>query len=87
MVLNLVRGSGTNLTSLAGFGQAFEETSFMAGVLIGIDLTMFVWLFVLAVGLAVLYRRRTQSIFLVAARSTLLIVGAVAGVMTAFGGS
>ena len=56
--------SATNLTSLAGIGQAFAEKSFVAGFLSAIDLTTFVGLFVLAIGLGVLYRRRTQPIFL-----------------------
>ena len=64
LIANYFRGSAVNLTSLAGLAQAFPEKSFMAGLLSSIDLTTFVWLFVLAIGLAVLYRRRTQSIFL-----------------------
>jgi hypothetical protein len=39
------------------------------------------------VGLAVLYRRRTQSIFVSLLAVFVVIAGLIAGVMTAFGGS
>jgi hypothetical protein len=87
MVLNLVRGSGTNLTSLAGIGQAFEENSFIAGFLNTVDLTTFVWLFVLSIGLAVLYRRRTQSIFITFVAVHVVISLAAGALKVAFGGS
>ena len=84
---NYFRGSAVTLTSLAGIGQAFPENSFAAGVLNSIDLTTFVWLFVLAIGLAVLYRRRTQSIFLAFVAVHAVISLAAGALKVAFGGS
>jgi hypothetical protein len=62
-VTNYARGSLVSITSLAGLGSAFEEHSFMAGFLGAIDLWWFWYFLVLAIGLGVLYRRRTAPIF------------------------
>ena len=79
--------SATNVTSLAGIGSAIAENSFVAGFLNAIDLTIFLWLFVLAIGLGVLYRRRTPSIFLASrALSTLSSALAVGALKAAFAG-
>ena len=64
LVINYFRGSMAPVTSLAGLGQAFAEKGFMAGFLGAIDLVWFIYFFVLAIGLAVLYRRRTAPIFM-----------------------
>jgi hypothetical protein len=63
MIANYVRGSMVSITSLQGLGQAFAEHGFMAGFLGAIDLWWFWYLLVLAIGLGVLYRRRTAPIF------------------------
>ena len=64
MVANYIRGSMVSVTSLQGLGQAFAEHGFMAGFLGTIDLVWFWYLIVLAIGLGVLYRRRTAPIFI-----------------------
>jgi len=87
LFLNTARGSAVNLTSFAGLAQAFDEKSFMAGFLGSIDLTTIWWLFVLAIGFAVLYRRRTQSIFLGFLAVHLVISLAAGALKVVFGGS
>jgi hypothetical protein len=62
--LNYLRGSMSSPSNLGVFAQAFaEDTSFVALFLGMIDLFIFWWLIVNAVGLAVLYKRRTAPIF------------------------
>lgn len=63
-ITNYVRGSMVSITSLAGLSALFDEASFMAGFLGAIDLWWFWYFLVLAIGLGVLYRRRTAPIFL-----------------------
>jgi hypothetical protein len=87
LFLNTARGSAVNLTSFAGLAQAFDEKSFMAGFLSSIDLTTIWWLFVLAIGLGVLYRRRTQSIFISLLGVHLVISLAAGALKVVFGGS
>lgn len=61
--LNYVRGSMSSATNLGVFVQSvLDETSVVARVLGAIDLFIIWWLIVLAIGLAVLYRRRTAPI-------------------------
>jgi hypothetical protein len=84
--VNYIRATGVNITSLAGVAQAFPEKSFMAAFLGTFDLVTFWWLFVLAIGLAVLYRRRTQSIFIAFIAVHLVISLAIGGIKTAMGG-
>ena len=62
-VTNYLRGSMVSVTSLAGFSAIFDEGTFMAGFLGAIDLWWFWYFLVLAIGLGVLYRRRTAPIF------------------------
>lgn len=85
-VLNYVRASDTNITSLAGIGNAFAEKGFVAGFFSAIDLTIVWGVFVLAVGLAVLYRRRTPPIFISLMAVYLLIAVVVGAVKAAFAG-
>jgi Yip1 domain len=61
--LNYVRGSMSSATNLGVFAQAFaDDTSFVARFLGMIDLFIIWNLIVVAIGLGVLYRRRTQPI-------------------------
>lgn len=61
--LNYARGTMTSATNLGVFAQAFlEEQSFLARVLSRLDLFVIWQLIVLSMGLAVLYRRRTQPV-------------------------
>jgi hypothetical protein len=84
--INYFRASGVNVTSLAGLAQALPEKSFLAAFIGTFDIVTFWWLFVLAVGLAVLYRRRTQSIFIAFVAVHLVISLAVGGIKVAMGG-
>lgn len=60
--LNYMRESMANPTSLAGFLPMLDDTGLPARLLGSIDLFWLWWIFSLAVGVAVLYRRRTQPI-------------------------
>jgi hypothetical protein len=86
-IINYVRATTVNITSLAGLGQAFAEKGFVAGFLGALDLAVLWWLFVLALGMAVLYRRRTGTIFVSFLAVYLLIAVTVGAFKAAFGGS
>jgi len=60
--LNYVRESATSATNLSVFLPMLDETGFLAKFLGTIDLFMIWWVVVLAIGLGVLYRRRTGPI-------------------------
>lgn len=60
--LNYFRGAVTSATNLSVLLPMLEETSFMGRLAGAIDLFIIWWLIVLSIGLAVLYRRRTQPI-------------------------
>lgn len=60
--LNYVRGSLTSTTNLGVFVPFLEETSFGARFLGALDLMVMWWIVNLAIGLGVLYRRRTGPI-------------------------
>jgi hypothetical protein len=86
--LNYVRESASSATTLGVFVQSFmDESSFVARVLGMIDLFI-VWnLVVSAIGLGVLYRRKSGPIFWSLMGVYVVIVLAIAGVMRAFGGA
>jgi len=87
-VINYFLATDTNVTSLKGIGNAFAEKGFLAGFFGALDLTFFLGLFVLAMGLAVLYRRRTAPIFFSLSAVYVvvaLVIGAVKAAMA--GGS
>jgi len=86
-VLNYFRENITSPTNLAVFLPGIEENSFLGGLLGTIDLVFVWWLFVLAIGLGVLYRRRTQSIFLSLMTVYALIAAAVGAYKAVSGGS
>jgi len=78
--LNFARASLSSATNLGVFVQGvLEETSFLARFLGAIDLFIVWWLVVLAIGLGVLYRRRTQPI----AAGLLVTYGIIAVVIAA----
>jgi hypothetical protein len=60
--LNYVRETMSSATNLAVFLPMLDEGSFVARLLGMIDLFLIWWVFVLAVGLGVLYRRKTGPI-------------------------
>lgn len=61
--LNYARGSMSSATNLGVFFPMLEEDSFAARMLGTVDLFVLWWLFVLAVGLGVLYRRKPRAVF------------------------
>jgi hypothetical protein len=86
LAVNYVRGSLVPMTSLAGLGQAFAEKGFMASFLGAIDLVWFLYFIVLAIGLGVLYRRRTAPIFMSLTALYLVIAIAIGAVKAAMAG-
>jgi hypothetical protein len=86
MPLNYAREAMSNPTSLAIFLPMLDEMGFLARLLGAIDLFRIWWLVNLAVGLAVLYKRKTGPIAasLLAAYGVIALV--IAGVMTALSG-
>jgi hypothetical protein len=61
-ILNYFRQRMDNVTNLGSLVPMLSEKSFVANFLGAIDVFIVWWLIVLAIGLAVLYRRRTQPI-------------------------
>lgn len=60
--LNYVRGSVTSATNLSVFMPMLDEDSFAANLLSTIDIFLVWYVVVLAIGLGVLYRRKTRPI-------------------------
>lgn len=60
--LNYMRQSMSSATNLSVFLPMLDESSFMAKLMGTIDLFMVWQVFILAIGLSVLYRRKTSSI-------------------------
>jgi hypothetical protein len=83
---NYVRQTLTSATTLSVFMPNLEEKSFLGGFLGTIDLMLVWWLFVLAIGLSVLYRRRTQPIFIGLLAVYLLIACGVGAYRAVSGG-
>jgi Yip1 domain len=84
--LNFMQGSMTSKTNLAVFFP-MTEGSFLGRLLGAIDLFLIWQVFVLAIGLAVLYRRRTQPIATILFVIYGVIAVIIAVVMSRFGGS
>jgi hypothetical protein len=59
---NYLRGAMSNPTTLGALLPMFDDTSFIGKLAGMIDFFIVWWVIVLAIGLAVLYRRRTQPI-------------------------
>jgi hypothetical protein len=85
--LNYVRGSITSTTNFAVFFPMLDENSFIARVLGVIDLFWIWYVIVLAIGLAVLYKRRTQPIAIGLLSFYALIAVCIALIRGMFGGS
>jgi hypothetical protein len=62
MPMNYMKGAMTGATSLSVLAPGLDEGSFLAKLLGMIDVFVIWYLVVLAIGLAVLYRRKTQSV-------------------------
>jgi hypothetical protein len=61
-VINYFRQRMDNVTNLGSLVPMLPEKSFIVGFLSAIDIFLVWWMIVLAIGLGVLYRRRTQPI-------------------------
>ena len=82
--LNYFRGSVSSATNLAVLLPMIEAKSFLGRLLAGTDLFMIWRLLVLAIGLAVLYRRRTQPIAITLLGIYAVIVLGFAAIMSSF---
>jgi hypothetical protein len=85
--INYFRESMTSATNLNALLPMLEEGTFAARLAGFVDLFVIWWLIVLSIGLAVLYRRRTQSVAIILFSIYAVIALGVAGVMSMFGGS
>ena len=73
-MVNYFRGSMSSTTNLSALLPMFDDKSFIGRLAGMVDLFIIWWLIVLAIGLAVLYRRRTQPI----ATGLFAVYGAIA---------
>jgi hypothetical protein len=85
--LDYARESMSSATNLAVFLPFLDENTFPARLLGGIDLFVIWWLVNLAIGLGVLYKRRTGPIAVGMLAVYLAIALIVAGVKTALSGA
>jgi hypothetical protein len=83
--LNYFRGSMSSATNLAVVLPMIDETSFIGRLLGMIDIFLVWWVVLLAIGLGVLYRRRTQPIAIGLFGVYAVIILVAAAVMSAFG--
>lgn len=85
--VNYFRGAVTSATSLAALLPMVDPTSFLGRALAMIDLFLLWYVLVLAIGLAVLYKRRTQPLAMALYGIYALIVVVFAAVMSRLGGA
>lgn len=85
--INYAKGAMTGSTSLAVLFPMLDESSFVARLLGMLDLFAIWWLFVLAIGLAVLYRRKTSSVATVLFGIYAVIALGVASFLSSRGGA
>ena len=85
--LNYFRGSMSSATNLAVFLPMVDEHSFLGRLFGMIDLFIIWWLVLLAIGLGVLYRRRTQPLAIGLFSLYAVIILCLAAIMSAFGRS
>jgi hypothetical protein len=85
--LNYLRESLSSATNLGVFVPFLEETSFAARLLGAIDLVVIWWMLNLAIGLGVLYKRRTGPVAVGLLVTYLVIALVIAVVRSAFSGS
>ena len=84
--LNYFRGAVGSATNLRVLLPMVEEKSFIGRLMGATDLFIIWWLVVLAIGLAVLYRRRTQPIVIGLLGVYAVIALCIAAVMSGLGG-
>lgn len=63
--INYMKGTMTGATNLGVLFPMLDESSFAARLLGMMDLFLLWWLFVLSVGIAVLYKRKTSSVAMI----------------------
>ncbi len=80
--INYFRGAVTSATSLSAILPIFEEDSFVGRLAGAVDLFIIWWIIVLAMGLAVLYRRKTQPIAITLFAVYAVIAIGIAAVMS-----
>jgi maltodextrin utilization protein YvdJ len=85
--LNYFRGTMASATNLGVLLPMLPDGSFVARLAGMIDLFVVWWLFVLAIGIGVLYRRRTQSVAMTLFGIYAVIALSVAAVMSRLGGT
>jgi hypothetical protein len=83
--LNYFRGSMSSATNLAVFLPMIDDQSFLGRLLGMVDLFLIWWIVTLAIGLGVLYRRKTQPIAIGLFALYLVIILCLAAIMSAFG--
>ncbi|HEX2343090.1 MAG TPA: YIP1 family protein [Vicinamibacterales bacterium] len=87
MPLNYLRETMSSPTNLAALAPGLDEGSFIVHLLGTVDLFLIWWVIVLGIGLAVLYRRRTQPIVISLLAVYAVIALIIAGAKSAMGGS
>jgi hypothetical protein len=85
--MNIARGAAGSATNLGVLLPMLDEASFLGKLLGMIDLFLVWWVIVLAIGLAVLYRRRTQPIAWTLLGVYAVIAIGVAAIMSRLGGT
>jgi hypothetical protein len=85
--INYIRGTMTGAANLRVLLPMVDENTFVGRLLGSVDLFLIWWVFVLAIGLAVLYRRRTQPIAITLLAVYALIAVGIAALMSRGGGA
>jgi len=85
--INLARGAVGSATNLSVLLPMIDERSFLGKLLGMVDLFVIWWVLVLAIGLGVLYRRRTQGIALGLFSVYAVIAVVAAAIMSRLGGA
>jgi hypothetical protein len=85
-LVNTARGSSGSATSLGVLLPMLDEKSFVGRLMGMLDLFMIWYLIVLAIGLAILYKRKTQPVAMTLFGVYFVIVVLVAAVMSGMGG-
>jgi len=80
--INYFRGAVTSATSLGALLPMLDDQSFIGKLAGMLDIFIIWWLIVLAIGLAVLYRRKTQPIFITLFGIYAVIIVAIAAIMS-----
>jgi len=80
--INYFRGAVTSATSLGALLPMLDDQSFTGRLAGMLDIFIIWWLIVLAIGLAVLYRRKTQPIFITLFGVYAVIIVTIAAIMS-----